>query len=127
MTIDVTENRGADYHSGISFSIFAAGVACEVGCGGRYKIQGETAKNDSEATGFTLYLETLLDILPKTIRSKRILVSGGINDPNADKLYKEGFVVIYALNEYGFDEEEAKRLGCGWIYKNGNITELQNA
>ncbi|MEQ1790433.1 MAG: ATP phosphoribosyltransferase regulatory subunit [Rickettsiales bacterium] len=124
ITIDATENRGAGYHSGISFSIFVAGVACEVGCGGRYKIQGETPKNDSEATGFTLYLETLLDILPRARRGKRILISGGINDNNAAKLCEDGFVVIYALSEYGNCKNEANRLGCGWIYKDGEIIEL---
>lgn len=124
ITIDATENRGAGYHSGIGFSIFVAGVACEVGRGGRYKIQGETAMSDSEATGFTLYLETLLDILPQTTRTKRILVSDGISSKNTDKLHQEGFVVIYALSEYGCGEDEAKRLGCWYLYKDGQVVKI---
>ena len=124
ITIDATENRGTGYHSGISFSIFAEGAACEVGRGGRYKIQGENSKTDSEATGFTLYVETLLDILPKIEPSKRVLVSGGIGDNTASELRNDNFVIIYALSEYGICANEAKRLGCGYIYKDGEVLEV---
>lgn len=121
ITIDATENRGAGYHSGISFSIFAEGADCEIGRGGRYKIQGENSSSDCEATGFTLYVETLLDILPQIKPHKRILISGGISDDSADKLRNDGFVVVYALSEYGICRDEAKRLGCQHVYKNGEI------
>ncbi len=124
ITIDATESRGAGYHSGIGFSIFVPGVAHEVGRGGRYKIQGESSRYDTEATGFTLYVETLLDILPQAKRTKRILVSDGINNTEAEKLREQGFAVIYALAEYGKNEAEAKRLGCGYIYKDGTVKEL---
>jgi|CXWL01.1.fsa_nt_gi ATP phosphoribosyltransferase regulatory subunit len=126
ITIDATENRGSGYHSGIGFSIFVAGVACEVGRGGRYKIQGENAKYDTEATGFTLYVETLLDILPQATRAKRILISGGVHNTTADKLRSEGFVIVYALKEYGNCQIESKRLGCGYLYKDDKIIELEN-
>lgn len=126
ITIDATENRGAGYHSGISFSIFVAGVACEVGRGGRYKIEGENSKHDIEATGFTLYVETLLDILPQKERSKRILISVGISDVSASELRNKGFSTIYALTEYGNCRIEAKRLGCDYLYKNNEIIELND-
>jgi ATP phosphoribosyltransferase regulatory subunit len=124
ITIDATENRGAGYHSGISFSIFVAGVACEVGRGGRYKIQGQNAGADSEATGFTLYVETLLDILPQKPGGKRILISDGINDSTTARLREDGFVIIHALGEYGRCEIEAKRLSCAYLYKDNEIIKL---
>jgi len=124
ITIDATESRGAGYHSGIGFSIFVPGVACEVGRGGRYKIQGESSRYDTEATGFTLYVETLLDIIPQAKRGKRILISEGINNTEVEKLREQGFVIIYALAEYGNNEAEARRLGCGYIYKDNKIIEL---
>ena len=123
ITIDATESRGVGYHSGISFSIFVSGVSAEVGRGGRYKIQGETAQTDIEATGFTLYVENLLEILPQPERKKRIFVSEGISAANTVKLHSQGFVIIYALSEYGRGDDEAKRLGCGWIYKNDKIID----
>lgn len=124
ITIDATEIRSSDYHSGIGFSIFVDGVSCEVGRGGRYKIQGTSATSDCEATGFTLYLETLLDILPKPEKPKRVLISSGISDKTANELQEKGFVIIHALGEYGRCKEEAKRLGCGFIYKDGEIFEV---
>ncbi len=124
VTIDATENRGIGYHSGISFSIFVDGVASEVGRGGRYKITCENAKMDSEATGFTLYVETLLNIIPRPARPKRVLISGGISDIAAKRLRADGFVIVYALSEYGVCQTEAKRLNCGYLYKDGQIVEI---
>ena len=124
ITIDATENRGAGYHSGIGFSIFVDGVSSEVGRGGRYKIQGASASEDTEATGFTLYVENLIDILPQPQRAKRIFVSDGIYARETEKLQAQGFVIIHALSEYGRGDDEAKRLGCGWAYRDGHIVEL---
>jgi len=124
ITIDATETRGVGYHSGISFSIFVAGASCEVGRGGRYKIQGETALTDSEATGFTLYVENLMEILPQPQRKKRVFISEGIAAKDTEKLQADGFAIVHALSEYGRGEDEAKRLGCGWVYKDGKVTEV---
>lgn len=124
ITIDATESRGVGYHSGISFSIFVSGASCEVGRGGRYRVQGETALADSEATGFTLYVENILEILPQPERGKRILVSDGISCKEADFLHEQGFIVLFALGEYGRGIDEAKRLDCKWIYKDGRILEV---
>jgi ATP phosphoribosyltransferase regulatory subunit len=123
ITIDATENRGIDYHSGISFSIFVPSVAYEVGRGGRYKIQGEDALHDLEATGFTLYLETLLDILPKAESSKRVFIAGGIAE-NTETLRAEGYSIVYAISKYGNNKDEAKRLGCGWMYEHGKLIQI---
>lgn len=119
LTVDIAENRGLDYHSGINFSIFIPGVPCEVGRGGRYVIEGE--KQDMEATGFTLYVETLRGLLPEPTRSKRVLLAEGISADQATKLQTEGYVTIYALPDYGSNADEAKRMGCGWIFENGKI------
>ncbi|MDE3060897.1 MAG: ATP phosphoribosyltransferase regulatory subunit, partial [Pseudomonadota bacterium] len=124
LTIDITENRGLDYYSGLSFSIFVPGVSCEVGRGGRYRIEGVTPETDTEATGFTLYVETLRGLLPEPRRGKRIFISEGIASGAAEKLRAEDYIVVHALSEYGSGEEEAKRLGCGWIYENGKVKAL---
>lgn len=121
LTIDITENRGLNYHSGINFSIFIPGAACEVGRGGRYVIEGEKAGQDTEATGFTLYVETLRGLLAEPARQKRILIADGIAHDHAQKLQAEGYVTLYALPEFGHAEDEARRLGCEWIFKNNEI------
>jgi ATP phosphoribosyltransferase regulatory subunit len=124
LTVDATEHRGLAYHSGISFSIFVPGVACEVGRGGRYLIEGTRTVPDVEATGFTLYVETLRDLLPAPPVKKRVFVADGISSKDAQKLRDEGYVVIFALSEYNRDETEAKQLGCTHIHKNGKIKAL---
>lgn len=54
VTVDPVEFKGHDYHKGISFTLFSAGQRGELGSGGRYQSGTETA------TGFTLYLDTVL-------------------------------------------------------------------
>lgn len=121
LTVDATENRGLAYHSGISFSIFIPGAACEVGRGGRYLIEGA---RQEEATGFTLYVETLRSLLPEPRRGKRVFLAEGITSRKAQQLQSEGYIVVYALSEYGHGEDEAKRLGCGFIYQGGQVKPL---
>jgi len=123
LTVDAAEGRGFGYHSGISFSMFVPGAAQEVGRGGRYRIDGSKPELDMEATGFTVYVETLRGLLPAPALHKRVLVTDGVGADVAE-LQKQGFVAIYALAEYGKDEEEAKRLGCGHIFKNGKLKTL---
>ena len=95
-----------------------------MGRGGRYKIQCDKPSDDCEATGFTLYVENLLEILPQPERGKRIFISEGISTKDTEKLQSDGYTTIYALSEYGKSEEEARRLGCKFIYKEGKISEL---
>lgn len=120
LTVDAAESRGFAYHSGISFSMFVHGAAQEVGRGGRYLI--ENGPHTEEATGFTVYVETLRGLLPAPARHKRVLVADGISD--VTELQKQGYVAVYALSEYGKDEDEAKRLQCGWIFKDGKLKAL---
>lgn len=124
LTIDATENRGLSYHSGISFSIFVPGASYEVGRGGRYRIEGDKRAPDTEATGFTLYVETLRDLLPPPAAARRVFVSDGIGIAETDALREKGYVAVFALSEYGKGEDEAKRLGCSHMYNNGKINEL---
>ena len=124
LTVDATENRGLAYHSGISFSIFAPGAACELGRGGRYRIEGSKQVQDTEATGFTLYVETLRSIMSEPKRGKRIFIEKGLNEAAAETLRADGYITIYALSEYGQGEEEARRQGCDFIYKNGEVKAI---
>lgn len=123
-TIDATENRGLAYHSGISFSMFVPGSTCEIGRGGRYRIEDVTPGQDTEATGFTFYVETLRHLLPAPAHHRRVFIPEGIIDTDIARLQSEGYITICALSEYGSDEEEALRLGCRFIYKNGSVKAL---
>ena len=58
IAVDAVEHKGFEYHKGVSFTLFAKGVRGELGSGGRYQSNGETA------TGFTLYMDTVLRAMP---------------------------------------------------------------
>src|SRR5204863_1200443 len=63
VTVDPVENRGFEYHTGISFTFFARvgpelGPLGELGRGGRY--QAGPPEAPEPATGFTLYTDTVL-------------------------------------------------------------------
>jgi ATP phosphoribosyltransferase regulatory subunit len=126
ITIDATENRGLSYHSGISFSIFVPGSASEIGRGGRYRIEAAMPNGDDvEATGFTLYVEALRNFLPAPDSQRRVFIAGGITDASAAELRDDGYVTVSSLPEFGNDEDEAKRLKCAFIYKNGTIKAIK--
>ncbi len=80
VTVDPVENRGFEYHTGISFTFFARlcrdlGPVGELGRGGRYDA-GDLAAPEP-ATGFTLYTDTILRTLPKTAAPRRLLLPFG--------------------------------------------------
>lgn len=54
-TIDYAEINGFEYHELISFSIFSKNIRDEIGRGGRYALSNFTG------TGFTIYLNSILD------------------------------------------------------------------
>lgn len=62
ITLDPLERRGFEYQTGVSFTLFALGVRGELGRGGRYNIQSG-AKAET-ASGFTLYMDTILRAAP---------------------------------------------------------------
>lgn len=63
ITIDPLERRGFEYQTGVSFTLFAQGARGELGRGGRYDVCAGV-KPPETATGFTLYMDTILHAAP---------------------------------------------------------------
>jgi ATP phosphoribosyltransferase regulatory subunit len=63
--IDLADMRGYHYQNGATFSVFTAGHTSAVGNGGRYDGIGKVFGRARPATGFTLYLRQLADVLPR--------------------------------------------------------------
>ena len=63
--IDLADLRGYHYHNGAIFSVFTAGEHTAVGNGGRYDGIGKAFGRARPATGFTLDLRQLADVLGK--------------------------------------------------------------
>lgn len=113
LTIDPVENRGFEYHTGVSFALFARGVRGELGRGGRYR----TGNGGGEpATGFTLYTDTVLRALPEQKPRKRIYLPRGADPQAAERLRGEGWTTVAGLAAVPDAAAEAKRLNCAhWL------------
>ncbi len=120
MTIDPIENRGFEYHTGISFTFFARSVRGELGRGGRYR----TGNGAGEpATGFTIYTDLVIEALPNPTPMRRLFVPAGSDAALVRRLRGEGWITVAALR-HGDDEAEAKRLRCSHILAGDNIAAL---
>ncbi|MEE8333812.1 MAG: ATP phosphoribosyltransferase regulatory subunit [Alphaproteobacteria bacterium] len=117
LTLDPVENRGFEYHTGVGFTIFAAGLPGELASGGRYRAHGDDdADADGErATGVTLYVDTILATLTPDANQRRILLPADAVATDARALRAEGWATIAALEPGGDTRDEARRLGCTHI------------
>ena len=118
VTVDPVENRGFEYHTGISFTFFARvdpehGPLGELGRGGRYQAGPEPG------TGFTLYTDTILRTLPELASRPRILVPPGEDPARAAVLRAEGWITVAALLPAADWPVEARRLGCDHVLAGG--------
>lgn len=66
---DPAELRGFDYHTGLSFVLYAKGVRGELGRGGLYQA------GDEQAAGFTLYMDSVLRAVPAQTPADKTRVS----------------------------------------------------
>jgi ATP phosphoribosyltransferase regulatory subunit len=109
LTVDPTDHRGFEYHTGMTFSLLGRKVRGEFGRGGRYVNQAGEA-----ATGFTLYLDTLLRALPAPAPAARLFVPADAAPGMARRLRGEGWITVHGLAA-GDARKEAKRLGCSHV------------
>src|SRR5437667_381373 len=94
VTVDPVENRGFEYHTGISFTFFAATPrpVGELGRGGRY--QAGDAAEPEPATGFTLYTDTILRTLPLAASLRRLLIPFGSERASCHLLREAGWITV---------------------------------
>ena len=116
LTIDPVENRGFEYHTGVSFTLFAAGVRGELGRGGRY-LAGAAAREP--ATGFTLYVDAILRALPAPERRERLFLPLGTAPAEGLRLREAGWVTVAGLDDGADARAEARRLGCSHLWLDG--------
>jgi len=127
-TVDPVENRGLEYHTGVSFTILRAGVRGELGLGGRYLAgRAGVARPQEPATGFTLYLDPILRALPEPKMPERIYVPHGTAADVTTGLRENGHRTVTGLGpEPGGDAEaEARRLGCSHVWLGGKIAAVR--
>ena len=122
LTLDPTEYRGFEYHTGISFSVFARGVRGELGRGGRYVLQ-----DDEPATGFSVYLDSLRRALPAQRNGTRVFVAASEGFSALKTLHEEGWRTVRGLSAVADPTAEALRLGCTHVFLDGSVHAIGDA
>jgi len=116
ITIDPVENRGFEYHTGVSFSFFARSIKTELGRGGRYRTDTDHGHGAGEdATGFTLYTEAVLEAMMPHRPAPRLYVPAGNGAAAASRWRTQGYVTVAGLVPVEDAAAEARRLGCSHV------------
>ncbi len=121
--VDPCESHGFEYKSGLGFGIFARGAKGELGRGGRYLVERADGTRES-ATGFSVYLDSLVDILPSSLDIKKAYFPLGSHARCINKIRADGYRTIQGLTETPDPIIEAKRLGCGYVFIGGKLQPL---
>ena len=125
LTVDPIENKGFEYHTGVTFTFFAKGVRGELGNGGRYLANNDSNKKNQEgATGFTLFMDTVLRALPVPTCKNKIYVPIETSLKKAKSLRSEGWITVGALSPEKNSIDEASRLGCKYVLQNNEIIKI---
>ncbi len=114
LTIDPCESHGFEYKSGIGFALFAKGGEGELGRGGRYMVTHPDG-HEEEATGFSVYLDSLMKALPEAQKADHLFLPFGTKASDGNKLRLEGWRTVQGLDAGADPLTEAKRLGCSHI------------
>ena len=106
ITLDPSERHGFEYQSWFGFTLFADGARGALGRGGTYSISG----SEEPATGFSLYMEPLLETLgdhPDEARQMLFLPLGH-DHQQAARLRAIGWRTLAAIT----GDDDAVALGC---------------
>ena len=119
-SIDLLEQRGFEYHSGVTFSIFCINSKKEVCRGGRYF----TSENE-HAVGSTFFLNQFFQFNKKVKeKNNKILIPfKNLLDKNISKLRKKGWITIQNIDNK-LNDEIAKSYDCKFILKGGKIKKI---
>jgi ATP phosphoribosyltransferase regulatory subunit len=119
LTIDPVEFRGLEYQTGISFTIFAKGVAGELGRGGRYVLG-----NGEPATGVTLFMEQLAQAAAPAEPPRIVYVPYGTKAAERQKLHAAGWRTRSGLDAERDAKAAATAQGCTHIFSGGQAQPL---
>lgn len=124
LTVDLVESRGLEYHTGVTFTIFAKNIRGELGRGGRYLAGNKETKSSEPATGVTLFMDSILRAMPGTPENKSLYLPNKTDITEARKFRREGWITIDGLETGGDDRAEANRLRCSHFLSDGEIKKL---
>ena len=119
VTVDPADSRGFEYHTGISFALFARNSRVELGIGGRYLTAG-----DEPATGFTLSTDIVMEAAALPPLAKRLYVPFGTVSKTRKQLQGSGWVTVNGLIPEKDLLAEGVRMQCSHIWLENKIQRL---
>lgn len=123
LSIDPVENRGFEYHTGVTFAVFAASVRGELGRGGRYRT-GSVGQGEA-ATGATLFMDAVMDAVPAPAPSpRRIFLPVGTPPQQGRALRERGWITVSGYDAAAAADHEGRRLKCSHVFADGQVRPL---
>ena len=119
VTLDPTERHGFKYQSWLGFSLFADGIAGELGRGGTYALTHPDGRREP-ATGVSLFLDPLVDAAAETAERRRLFLPLGHDQAAAARLRAEGWVTVRA---FGVEDTAAAQC-CRFELRGGEPVAL---
>ncbi len=119
VTVDPVEYRGFEYQTGVSFTLFAPAVRGELGRGGRY-----VTATGEHATGFTLYLDSVMRALPAPDPARRLFLPFATPAAVARQMRDAGWVTVAGLIDGEDTAAAAARAGCTHALHDGAARPL---
>lgn len=120
ITLDMLENRGFDYYSGIKFTLYDRQQALQIGRGGYYQV----LKTCEDAMGFTFYMNNLLRIVKPPKAKKRIYVPFEEPRAHGKEWRQKGWVTVQGLQKISDNQQEAMRLNCDYYAHQGMLRAI---
>ena len=107
ISVDLSELRGFNYHTGAVFAAYDAMSGQIVSRGGRYDNVGELFGRSRPATGFDIEISNLVDLLPASESQPRVVIS---RSESADEQIQSSMLwsKIEALRAEGYRVIEGK-------------------
>jgi ATP phosphoribosyltransferase regulatory subunit len=112
LTLDPVEYRGLEYQTGVSFSVFALKGRHELARGGRYSAGYPEDGVSEPATGFTLYMDAVLQASEAPAARPRLFLPPGTPWSEAQPWQAKGYAVVRGVTASEDPRAEAKRLLC---------------
>lgn len=112
LTLDPVEYRGLEYQTGVSFSVFALEGRQELARGGRYSAGYPEDGVSEPATGFTLYMDAVLQASQPAPVRPRLFLPPGTPWSETAPWQAKGYAVVRGVTTSDDPRVEAKRLLC---------------
>jgi ATP phosphoribosyltransferase regulatory subunit len=108
-----------EYYTGVVYEAYAAGLGFTIANGGRYDNLLKRFSKELPATGFAIYLERLLSVLPEEEPSPLVVLVGGDLDgiESAAALRENGVPVLHLSEDLAPEAaaEYARSIDAAWI------------